>query len=209
MKDMLRFGVNMIKDLISALIEGIIGMFVGVFKKILRVIKEGIKIGMQTFSILFGENSRKLTKNEKGDAIIKVLGGSAVAICGIGINMLLEKIPALSEEGRSVISTLLSGLASILLFYALDSADLFNVKEEKRKQRIKEVFEMRIQDVKEKTSILTDSAAEAIRNNYIKSNSLLHDIKASADDDNYLELNKKLEEYSRLLFPMNKRNELN
>ena len=80
---------DMLKDFISAFIEGIIGMFVGVFKKILRVIKEGVKIGMQAYSTLFGEESKNKSAAEKGDAIVKLLGGSVVALCGIGINALL------------------------------------------------------------------------------------------------------------------------
>jgi hypothetical protein len=159
---------DMLKDFISAFIEGILGMFVGIFKKILRVLKEGVKIGMQAYSMLFGAESKNKTAAEKGDALVKLLGGSVVALCGIGINTLLEKLPMLNEEGREVISTLLSGLASILLFYALDKADLFNVKKDKREKRLNEVFEMRIAEIKENTSSFENSACEAIKKSYLK-----------------------------------------
>ena len=203
-KAMLGSLYDMLKDFISALIEGIIGMFVGVFKKILRVIKEGVKIGMQAYSTLFGEESKNKTAAEKGDAIVKLLGGSVVALCGIGINALLEKLPMLNEEGREVISTLLSGLASILLFYALDKADLFNVKKDKREQRLNEVFEMRIAEIKENTSSFENAACEAIKNSYLKSREILMQIRLAAEQDDYVSLNVALQQYHEFMIPESK-----
>ena len=195
---------DMLKDFISAFIEGIIGMFVGVFKKILRVLKEGVKIGMQAYSTLFGEESKNKTAAEKGDAIVKLLGGSVVALCGIGINTLLEKLPMLNEDVREVIFTLLSGLASILLFYALDKADLFNVKKDKREQRLNEVFEMRIAEIKENTSSFENAACEAIKNSYLKSREILTQIRLAAEQDDYVSLNVALQQYHEFMIPESK-----
>ena len=195
---------DMLKDFISAFIEGIIGMFVGVFKKILRVLKEGVKIGMQAYSTLFGEESKNKTAAEKGDAIVKLLGGSVVALCGIGINTLLEKLPMLNEDVREVIFTLLSGLASILLFYALDKADLFNVKKDKREQRLNEVFEMRIAEIKENTSSFENAACEAIKNSYLKSREILTQIRLAAEQDDYESLNVALQQYHEFMIPESK-----
>ena len=204
-KAMLGSLYDMLKDFISALIEGIIGMFVGVFKKILRVIKEGVKIGMQAYSTLFGEESKNKTAAEKGDAIVKLLGGSVVALCGIGINTLLEKLPMLNEDVREVIFTLLSGLASILLFYALDKADLFNVKKDKREQRLNEVFEMRIAEIKENTSSFENAACEAIKNSYLKSREILTQIRLAAEQDDYVSLNVALQQYHEFMIPESKK----
>lgn len=204
LKEMLGSALDMLKNFISALVEGIIGMFVGIFKNILRVIKEGFKIGVQAFSILFGADSKNKTANEKGDAIVKLLAGSVVALCGIGINSLLEKIPMLNEEGREVVSTLLSGLASILLFYALDKADLFNVKKDKREKRLNEVFEMRIAEIKENTSSFENAACEAIKKSYLKSREILTQIRLSAEQDDYESLNMALQQYHDFMLPESK-----
>lgn len=91
-----------------------------------------------------GENANKSTPAEKGDAILKIFGASAAAFCGIWIDSMLEKLPVIPESLRGSISTLLSGLASMLVFYLLDKADVFNVKAEKRNTRIKELFDERI-----------------------------------------------------------------
>lgn len=203
-KDKLGDALDLIKNFISSLVEGIIGMFVGVFKQVLRVLQEGVKIGMQAFSILFGNESKEMTASEKGDAIVKILGSSVVAICGIGINTLLEKVPILNDEGRDVVSTILTGLASILFFYVLDKADLFNVKKEKREQRLNEVFEMRIQEIKENTDIFEDAVADSIRKSYLLTQDMLKEIKKLSKTDNYKELNRILQQYHDLMFPNKK-----
>jgi hypothetical protein len=163
LKSYLGSAVNMIKNFLSALIEGLIGMFVGIFKKFFKILKEGTKVFVQAWPVLFGEQSKTMTASEKGDAILKLLGGSVVALCGIGIDMLLEKIQFIPEDFRNVFSVLLSGLASVLVFYALDKADLFNVKAERRQQRIKEVFDERINDIKEATAKLNETITETIK----------------------------------------------
>lgn len=185
-KEMLGSAYDMLKDFISALIEGVIGMFVGVFKHILRVLKEGVKIGMQAYSVLFGKDSKNMSSSEKGDAIVKILGSSVVALCGIGINMMLEKVPMLNEEGRDVLSTIFLGLASILMFYALDKADLFNVKKDKMEKRLKEVFDMRIQEIKENIGKFNDASTEAIRNTYLSSQNMLRAISMAAEQNTIL-----------------------
>lgn len=178
LKNILGSAMDFLKDFLSALIEGLIGMFVGILKKIFKVLKEGVKVFVQAWPVLFGEQSKTMTTSQKGDAILKLLAGSVVALCGIGIDMLLEKVPTIPEDLRGVMSVILSGLASVLLFYALDKADLFNVKEEKRKSRIKELFDERINDIREKTNNMSDAVAEVIKKQqleFMKSMSCLND----------------------------------
>ena len=163
LKHMLGSAMDMLKNFLSALIEGLIGMFVGIFKKIFKVLKEGVKVFVQAWPVLFGEQSKSMSAAEKGDAILKLIAGSLVGLCGIGIDILLEKVPAIPEDFRSILSVILSGLTSILLFYALDKADLFNVKEERRNARIKELFDERINDIREATQNMSTKVAEIIK----------------------------------------------
>ena len=171
--------MDMLKNFISALVEGLLSMFVGIFKKIFRVLKEGIKVFMEAWPILFGKESKKMTAAQKGDAIIKILGGSAVALCGIGIDMLLEKLGFIPEWARGAIATLLSGLASALMFYALDKADLFNVKADRRNQRINEIFDERIRDIETNTRNFERIATEALRKQMIQYNTIMENLKNS------------------------------
>ena len=123
------FGDNLgdfIKGFISSFVEGIISLFVGVFKQVLKLLKEGIKIFVQSAKILFGKDSKAMSAAEKGDAIIKLLGGSVIAIAGIGLESLINKI-GIGEPWSVVLSTMLSGIASALFMYLLNKADIFSV----------------------------------------------------------------------------------
>lgn len=151
-----------VKGFVSSLIEGIISLFIGIFKQILKVVKEGILVLMRSCSILFGKASRSMSPAEKGDAIIKILGGSVIAICGIGIEALLNKI-GIMEPWSVILSTMLSGIASTLFMLVLDRIDLFSVKAERRYQRVEEIFDERIQDIRAAEQTLDSVAMETMR----------------------------------------------
>lgn len=191
--------MDMLKNFISAIVEGLIGMFVGIFKKIFRLLKEGVKIFMEAWPVLFGKESKNMTSAQKGDAIVKILGGSAVALCGIGIDMLLEKLGFIPDELRGVISTMLTGLASALMFYALDKADLFNVKADQRNKRIDEIFDERINDIKEKTRNFEEAATETLKEQVIQFNSLMNGLKSNLTKGEMLAVDNDLLGLSRFL----------
>lgn len=172
-KHLIGSAMDMIKNLLSSIIEGMIGMFVGIFKKAFRIVKECIKIFVQSYSVLFGSASTTSTTAEKGDAILKIFGSSATALCGIWIDSMLENLQFIPEEFRGIISTFLSGLASILIFYLLDKADLFNVKAERRNRRIKEIFDERVKDIREATDSMNETVIAALKAHAIESRKIL------------------------------------
>lgn len=151
-----------IKGFLSSLIEGIISLFVGILRQILKVVKEGIKILVKSGKVLFGKESKHMSAAEKGDAIIKLIGGSVIALCGIGIETLLNKIGVM-EPWSIILSTILSGIASTLFMLILDKIDLFSVKAEKRRKRIEEIFDERIKDIREAEQNFNLAAIETMR----------------------------------------------
>ena len=151
-----------VKGFVSSLVEGIISLFIGIFKQILKVVKEGIKVFIQAGKVLFGKQASHMTSAQKGDAIIKILGGSVISICGIGIETLLNKI-GIGEPWSVILATMLSGIASCLFMLVLDKVDLFSVKAEKRRMRIKEIFDARIRDIEERYRAYDKAALEAMR----------------------------------------------
>ena len=192
---------DIIKNCISTLIEGLISMFVSIWKQALKVLKEGIKVLIQAWKICFGKESKDRTAAEKGDAIVKLVGGSLMTLCGIGINILLQRMGWVDENTRTLVSSLLSGIASVLFFYLLDKADLFNVKKQQRENRIREIFEMRIQEVKEKTAAFDEAVTERIRETYMKSRMLLDQITESAKKDDFNKVNEYLLAYQQYMAP--------
>lgn len=173
------FGDNVwefVKGFVSSLIEGIISLFVGIFKQVLKVIKEGVKIFVQAGKILFGKNASQMTTAQKGDAIVKLFGGSVIAICGIGIEALLNKI-GVTEPWSVILSTMLSGIASTLFMLLLNKIDLFSVKAEKRRQRIEEIFDERINDIKAAEQTFDTAAIETMRLHKLQFTSIEKQIK--------------------------------
>ena len=151
-----------VKGFVSSLVEGIISLFVGIFKQIFKLIKEGIKVFVQAGKVLFGKQASQMTPAQKGDAIIKILGSSVIAICGIGIEAMLNKI-GIGEPWSVILATMLSGIASSMFMLVLDKVDLFSVTAEKRRMRIEEIFDARIKDIQEATEAFDSAAIDTMR----------------------------------------------
>ena len=150
-----------IKGFISAFIEAIIGLFLGMFKCVLKLIKEGIRIFVQAAKILWGKDSANMTSAQKGDAIVKLIGGSVAALAGIGIDALLNSI-GVPDSWSVPLSTMLSGIVSAIFMCILDRADLFNVRDERRNARIKEVFAARVADMRADVANLSAAVNERL-----------------------------------------------
>ena len=95
------------------------------------------------------------------------------------------------------------GLAGILVFYALDKADLFNAKADRRNQRIREIFDLRIQDVRDKTEIATAAACEAARDSRIKLMKLFEGITNASENNDYAALKASVSGLYQLLLEKN------
>lgn len=181
-----------IKGFISSLIEGIISLFVGMFKQVLKLIKEGFQIFISSFKVLFGKESQNKTAAEKGDAIVKIIGGGVLAIAGIGIEALLNKI-GIGEPWSIILSGLLSGIASALFMFLLDKADLFSAKAEKRKNRIEEIFDKRIKDIENAANDFNVTAIETLKKQRIEFDTINSEIVKGLNDNNINNINNGLD----------------
>lgn len=162
---------DFVKRFVTSIIEGLISLFVGVFKQFLKLIKEGIKILIQSGKVLFGKESAQMSSEEKGDAIIKIIGGGVISICGIGLEALMNKL-GIPEPWSIVLSTIGAGIASVLFMMMFDKMDLFSVKAEKRQKRIDDIFSERINDIKQAAQTLNTAAMETLRTQYLQFSSI-------------------------------------
>ncbi len=151
-----------IKNFISMFIEGIIGVFVGVFKQILKVVKEGVKVFVESCKILFGEKGKNMTAAQKGDAIVKIIGGTVVALLGVFLESLMNRI-GIPDPWSAMISTILSGIGSAAFMYLLDKIDLFNTKREMRRKRIEEIFKLRNEQIREDCKFFSRAVADKLK----------------------------------------------
>lgn len=151
-----------IRNFVSILIEGIVGLFVGVFKQLLKVIKEGIKVFVEAWKVLVGEKGKSMSAVEKGDAIIKIVGGAVLALLGVFLEGLMNRI-GIPDPWSAVVSTILSGIGSAVFMYLLDRVDLFNTKSEKRQRRIQEVFKLRQEQLHDDGKFFTNAVARKLK----------------------------------------------
>ncbi len=175
--------LEFVKGFISSLLSGIIELFVGILKQVLKVVREGIKIFTQSAEVLFGEKSKEMTPSQKGDAIIKILGGSVISIIGVGIDALLSKI-GVPDGLRTIMVTILSGIASATFMMLLDKIDLFSVKPEKRRDRIIEIFKQKIQEIEEAERTFNITAIELLKDQRESFENIRDTINKGITDDN-------------------------
>lgn len=187
-----------VKGFVSSLIEGFISLFVGVFKQVLKLIKEGIRIFTQAGKVLFGKEAKQMSHAQKGDAIIKIIGSSVIAICGIGMEALMNKI-GIPDGVSVVLSTMFSGIASALFLYLMDQLDLFSVKAEKRYARIEEIFDARINDIRSARDAFNDAALETMREQRVRFDAIIGEINAAIEGDNIVGINNGLYKMAELM----------
>lgn len=183
--------LDFVKGFVSSLIEGIISLFVGMLKQVLKILKEGVKIIVGSVQILFGKNAKAMSPAQKGDAIIKLIGGSVIAISGVALESLLNKI-GIGEPWSVVLSTILSGIASALFMYILNKADLFSTKAEKRYERVKEIFDERIKDVQEATELFDRVALETMKEQRLQFESIQEEINTGLESNDIDSINTGL-----------------
>lgn len=160
---------NLSKDFLSNfatyLINGIANAFVGIFKKVLSIITQGFGAIIQAFIIMM---DKKASPAQKADAVTKLLATTAIVILGSMYETVILGPIAEFLNGtpfaflKDVIMIILTGITSSIVVYALDKIDLFNVKFEKRNARVREIFEMRIQAIKENTDLFETASLEML-----------------------------------------------
>jgi uncharacterized protein YdcH (DUF465 family) len=165
---------------------------------VLKLIKEGVRVFVQAGKILFGKDAKKMSPAEKGDALVKLIGSSVIAICGIGLETLMNKI-GIMEPWSIILSTTISGIASALFLYLMDQLDLFSVKAEKRYARIKEIFDERINDIKNARETFNNAALETMRQQRLSFDGIIGEIKTAIDSDNINGINCGLYKMADLL----------
>ena len=139
-----------------------------------------------------------MSSAEKGDAIIKILGGSVITICGIGIETLLNEI-GVTEPWSVILSTMLSGIASTIFMLVLDKIDLFSVKAEKRRKRIEDIFNERIKDIKQAEETYNIAAIETMKQHRLQFNRLRSNVWKGIENNDIDTINSGLLKLARFM----------
>ncbi|MEE1676162.1 hypothetical protein SNR37_001489 [Agarivorans aestuarii] len=165
-KNLANVGLDAIKDalknFVKYLINAIVSMFVGMLKKALQIISEGFSAIFQSVKILFSDASFA----QKADAITKLLATTVTTYVAFAfeeaIAPYVEMIPVIGPLLKDATGIIVSGIGSTVVVWLIDQADLFSAKAELRTKRIKEVFEMRIQQIKDNTDVFETASLEKL-----------------------------------------------
>ncbi|WP_370260334.1 hypothetical protein [Idiomarina sp.] len=182
-------GFDVIKDALlnfcRNIVNAIVDMFVGVLKKGLKIVMEGFSAIMQSIKILLSDSSPA----QKGDAITKLLATTITTYVGYSFEETIlgfvSKMPMgdILSEAMMVVVT---GISSSVVVWLLDQLDLFSTKLEKRTQRVKEVFDLRVRQIKENTDAFETTSLEQIAKQRLAQRKLTHDMGDAIEQGNDL-----------------------
>lgn len=154
---------DFLQSFVTLLLNGIVNAFVGLLKKVLQVIMEGFTAIVESIKIIM-KPADEISPAQKADAIMKLLATTAVTFLGAyfeeSILGFMTGTPV--EFLKDVIMVILTGIASTVVVWLIEQADLFSVKDEKRMMRIKEIFELRVETIKKNTDIFENASLETL-----------------------------------------------
>lgn len=140
--------LEFVKALFTSIVGMIVNMFAGLIKKAWLIVKEGFSSIVEALKLIVSP-PEDMSKAEIADSIVKILSMAALSIGGIAIESVIDNY--VPEPFSNMISALLTGIAIAGLTYLLDKSDIFGVEHELRLARTEEIFNARINDIKENT----------------------------------------------------------
>ncbi|MFS1437039.1 DNA repair protein [Shewanella sp. 10N.286.48.A6] len=173
-----------LKNFVRYLLNAIVDMFFGILKKALKIIVEGFSAIVQAIKILLGASSSA----QKADAITKLLATTVITYIGFAFEEtvlgFINKLP-MGDVLSEATMIMFTGIASTIVVWILDQADLFGAKSEMRTKRVKEIFEMRIKQIKENTDAFETASIEKLAKDRLRFKSLSENLnKSIVDGDN-------------------------
>ncbi|MCT7649158.1 hypothetical protein [Aliarcobacter butzleri] len=157
---------DVLGNFIPMLISSIAEILSGIYKKLIQIISDGFMAIKEAFKIMIKPDS-EISQAQKADAITKIIASAVIPILIFSFEetvltslKFLDKTPLSFLKDIAMI--ILSGLATTLVVWLLDEIDLFSVKGEKRLARVKEIFELRIETIKQNTDIFEKTSIEVL-----------------------------------------------
>lgn len=169
---------DIVKNVVSGIISAIVDLFFGIVKDMLNLIRKGFPVAVSAIKIL-ADPQKSIA--EKGDAVVKLLGGTVISILG---GTLVKKIAGGNELLEAILNCLVSGCGSLMFMALLDKLDLFHVKAERRKARIREIFEARLAEMQERVSCLQVDALNLLSKQRICFEELIQNASKAIEEKN-------------------------
>ncbi len=173
---------EMLKDVVFSLIASL-------FKKFVRVIKEGIKIFIEAVKILRNP-STVMSSAQKGDALLKLIGGFLTTfLVDIGLSCLIEKFIPRPSPWSDIMAGVVAAIAGAVFLYFLDKIDLFSIKSEMRLARVREIFDLRIKEIRQSAANFEIAAHETMKFQRIQFEKLRQNLNTAVDSKDMKQAN--------------------
>ena len=200
---------DIMNNFVGVLISSIVDMFTGIFKKIIQIITDGFMAIKEAFKIMMKPES-EVSSAQKADAITKIIASAVVPILIFSFEESLSKIPVIGD----VATIIVSGLATTLVVWLLDEIDLFSVKDEKRLARVKEVFQLRIENIKNNTDIFEQTSLEILAKQKLQFRKVMDNMNHAIDNNlnvndsvyqvaNFMQIDLKIQDTEDFLYLLN------
>ena len=169
---------EIVSNFVTMLVSAIIDIFKGIFKKMVQIISDGFMAIKEAFKIMM-KPENEMSSAQKADAITKIIASAIVPILIFSFEETLSKIPIIGD----VATIILSGLATTLVVWLLDELDLFSVKDEKRLARVKEIFALRIENIKSNTDIFEKTSIEVLAKQRLQFVKIMNNMNSMINDN--------------------------
>lgn len=170
------------ENLAQVLLNSALKMLKGFFKALVKVIVQGFSAITQAVKVLM-QPASQMSKAQKADAILKILASATVTFIGIYFQeTFLKGLEALGLGDLSdIVLMVLTGIVSVLVVWGLDKLDIFSVKDEMRSKRVNEVFDFRIQQIKENTDAFETASIEKLAKDKLQFRSITEKMSKAID----------------------------
>ena len=89
-------------------------------------------------------------------------------------SLLLDKLPDSLGIFKTILISLVNGAGTLMFMMLMDKLDIFSVKENKRFERIHEIFEMRLYDITQRTQTLHCESIDLLRRQKLRFDELIN-----------------------------------
>lgn len=175
---------DFIKNFFKVLVQGVLDLVTGMFRSVMRIISEGFSALVGAFKILTRPTS-EMSRAQKADAIVKLFAATAATFAVFTLENTLLKGPLSAMPGfvKDITMTTLSGIASTIVVYLLNKADLFSIKAELRSKRVEEIFSHRIEQIKLNTDAFNAESIQKLAEDRLRLKAINERINAAIKDD--------------------------
>lgn len=180
-----------LSQMITTLFLSLCKMLRDLFGKLFDIVLSGISIIVESVKVLMTQG---MSAAEKGDAICKIIASFVSGAVGsFAIQRLVNSL-GLPEPFAEIVAVILSGVISAITAHIFNKLDIFGVKRELRLKRIKEIFDLRIEQLNKDSAAFNLMVSEKMKADRIQMEKLRISLNNAIAEKDFSGLSAKIDE---------------